>query len=154
MKIPRVEPVGESDDFHDSSLIDVALSPTLHELRVVLSTPNEEGVEELWLLTFRGLLRLEFETTGDGKARSAAPLEVYSVYTDPHSAEVKRWRLRWKPHDGTDIKHVVLASSFQRGWGDRQSLEGIQVICREVEVLPAPRDYRGGEFTRPRIDAD
>ena len=157
MRIPQILPPGEHDDFHDSSLIDVQLHPSLTELRVVLSTPNAQGREELWMITFGGLLRLEFETVGRGTGAAMTPVEIYSVYSDSRSDELLRWRARLAAlasgaRESPEVHHVVLASSFQRGWGERSGLEGIQIICRQFRIEPAPRDYRGSEYSRPRIE--
>lgn len=73
--------------------------------------------------------------------------------------ERHRWVERLKqlgepPHAVASVKHIVLASSTQRGWGARESLEGIQIVCRDVNVERAPRDYKGGEYSRPRIEGE
>jgi hypothetical protein len=156
-RTPRIPALGEGDDFHDSSLIDIQLHPSLTELRVVLSTPNESGQENLWMLVLAGVLRLEFETVGSGQVRPPAPVEIYSVYRDPESEEFSRWKDRLPSVSSTqreaeDVHHIVLASSFVRGWGKNVALEGIQVICRAFHVEPAPKDYRGSELSRPRIE--
>jgi hypothetical protein len=36
-----------------------------------------------------------------------------------------------------EVVHLVLASSSAARWGDREQLEGVQIICREVVVCPA-----------------
>jgi hypothetical protein len=160
MKTPRISTAPGEDDFHDSSLVDFQISPQLNEVRAVLSTPDAMGLEGLWMITFRGVMRLEYETVGDGELGGAGlPLEIYSVYHVPESKERGRWVQRLL-HMGVPrteaerVCHVVLASSFARGWGDREDLEGLQVICRDVVVERAPGDYRGSEFKRPRIEAD
>src|SRR5688572_10989842 len=88
---PQIRGPGEADDFHDSSLIAVHIAPSLQEIRVVLSTPDQHGVEKMWLLTFSGLLRFEFETLGNGRLSTNTPVEVYSVYEERESAEQTRW---------------------------------------------------------------
>jgi hypothetical protein len=158
--IPNIEPPGGNDAFHDSSLLDVQVSPQLDQMRIVLSTPNSSGVERLWMVTFIGVLRVEFETAGTGtRPVGGPPLEVYSVYEEADSDERTRWinRLRQlgePPHEADSVRHIVLASSIERGWGAREQLEGIQVVCRDVRVEPAPRDYTGGEYSRPRIEGE
>src|SRR5207249_4114128 len=88
--LPRIGPPGDEDYFHDSSLVDVQLDPSLSVLRVILSTPDQSGNEKLWMITLDGVLRLEFETSGKGDAPSVAPLEVYSVY-EQEGDERQRW---------------------------------------------------------------
>jgi hypothetical protein len=155
--MPQIALPGEHDDFHDSSLIDIQMHPSLMELRVVLSTPSQQRTEQLWMITFRGLLRFEFETVGGGRGVPLAPLEIYSVYRETDSSELRRWRARLvalspKEPEQPDVFHIVLASSFQRGWGEKSGLEGIQIICRQYYIESAPQDYRGSEYSRPRIE--
>lgn len=158
--VPRIDVVGGGDEFHDSSLVDIQVAPQLDQLRIILSTPDASGVERLWMMTFSGLLRLELETSGSGIRRiSSAPLEVYSVYEELESLERRRWvdRLRQLGEPSlvaSSVKHIVLASSTQRGWGGRDTLEGIEIVCRDVKVERAPGDYSGEEYSRPRIEGD
>ena len=157
-KVPAISLPGGSDDFHDSSLVDVQFTPRLDLMRVVLSTPAENGGQNLWQLTFSGVLRVEFEITGSGElSRSPIPVEVYSVYRDRGSDEERRWSDRLKDlgepvAPAPQVQHIVLASSHVRGWGAKSGLEGIQIICRDVRIDPAPPDYRGYEYSRPRIE--
>lgn len=154
---PRIGEAGEGSDFHDSSLIDFSYEPATSRLRVVLSTPDERGVESLWSIEMRGVLRIEMESVGEGsESEPALPPEIYDVYTSRSSQEFRRWLNRMKDlgessSQGDPVYHVVLASSFLRGWGENESLEGISVICREFSVQPASEQYRGKEFSRPRI---
>lgn len=148
-------------DFHDSSLIDFLISPHLDSVSVVLSTPDEHSIESLWLVECKGVVRLEYETVGDGISHNArVPLEIYDVYIDHSSDEQQRWKERLKLlGDGTAGKprrifHVVLASSFIRGWGKNEYLEGINIICRSVSVRRAPPKYNNFKYSRPKITAD
>lgn len=157
--IPRIRSAHEDQDFHDSSLIDLQISPQLNSIRAIVSTPDEHGIENLWMLTFSGVLRFEYETVGEGTESDAGPLEVYTIYNDLQSEERARWVTRLHDvgvprHEAERVWHVVLASSFARGWGRNRQLEGLQIVCRDVRVERAPADYRGAQFRRPRIEAD
>ena len=157
--IPRISGPNEDQDFHDSSLIDLQISPQLATIRVIVSTPDRSGTELLWVITCLGVLRFEYETVGEGDESEAAPLEIYAIYNDRNSEEYARWTARLRSMGAvrrTDeqVFHVVLASSFARGWGRNEGLEGLQIICRDIRVERAPADYRGHEFKRPRIEAD
>lgn len=73
---------------------------------------------------------------------------------DQDSDERQRWLKRLKALGVRgDVFHVVFASSFLRGWGEREHLEGIQILCRSVEVSSAPSEFRGREYHRPMISA-
>lgn len=158
--IPEIQGPGGGSDFHDSSLIDFSISPCLNMIKIVISTPNEFLIEKLWLIECKGVLRLEYETLGDGEdSGNVAPLEIYEIYSDKSSDEWQRWSNRLKSlgfsaSKATSIYHLVLASSFIRGWGDKEYIEGINIICRNVTIKPAPKSYRGLEYSRPRIDAN
>lgn len=160
MKTPGIGFPGEADDFHDSSLVDFQVTPHLDRARVILATPDESGVARLWQVTCSGVLHLQFETLGDGRFdEREVPLEIYSVYEDHESDERARWverllRLGVPKPEAEAVHHIVFASSFQRGWGRNEALEGIGIICRWVLVERAPQDYRGTEYLRPRIEAD
>lgn len=94
----------------------------MDEIRVILSTPDRTSTERLWTITFKGVLRLEYEAVGRGQnLATAAPVEIYSVYLDEHSEERRRWiqrleQLGKNPSEAGAVSHVVLASSFVRGW--------------------------------------
>jgi hypothetical protein len=129
----------------------------LDSIEVVLSTPDVCGVQRLWRLQFKGVLRFEFEITGDGSSsRPLVPIEIYDVYYSGKKVERQRWVKRLKAlglasHEAKQVRHVVLASSFARGWGTRQGLEGLSIICRQVKVQRAPTKYHRSGFTRPQI---
>lgn len=152
--IPRIGNVGETSDFHDSSLIAFQYLP-LHEVAIlVLSTPNEYDTQELWQIRLSGVLAIEFETLGDGQPQSGhVPPEIYDVYDDASGSAGERWKRRLHELGVRDFSvHVItFASSFLRGWGDKSDLEGIRVVCRNVNIERAPRVYHGQEFSRPRI---
>ena len=157
---PRILPANSrgTDDFHDSSLIDISINPSLNTITATLSTPDEHGFQRLWTVRFSGVLRFEYEIRGDGLEATDNPVEIYSIYSREEGAQWDRWRKRLQALGGGAIKdvklfHVVLASSFASGWGDNEDLEGISVVCREVIVEPAPDEYVGREFSRPSIPA-
>src|SRR6266700_1389626 len=125
MRKPSIGPPGVPSDFDDSSLVDFQVDPGLDCIRVVLSTPTNQGAQELWQLTFVGVLRLEFEITGSGTPSAhRIPAEVYAVYRDVGSDEERPWSARLSalgeaPDIASAVQHIVLASSHVRGWGDR-----------------------------------
>ena len=150
----------DSHDFHDSSLIDFMVSSHLDEVKIVVSTPDEHLSERLWLIEFKGVLSLEYETLGSGTGENYdIPLEIYDIYNDRSSKERSRWIKRLQllgvdAKDANNVLHIVLASSFMRGWGENEGIEGISIICREVTVMQAPNKYHGMEYARPRIEGD
>lgn len=149
----------DDHDFHDSSLIDFIVAHTLDRVSIVISTPDENGVEHLWRIEFDAVLRLEYESLGVRSMHNdEAPVEIYDIYNDYFSEERGRWtkRLRQLGESEDEAKrvfHIVLASSFIRGWGENEGLEGINIICRQVQVKPAPEEYKGMEYRRPRIQS-
>jgi hypothetical protein len=152
-KIPNLE--DETDDFHDSHLIDLIFNPSLDELDIVLSTPDEHLRQQLWQLSFHGLLRFEFEHIGDGAdAPRSHTVGIHSVYNDKKSEERERWverlvTLGVPPQDAASVKHIVMANSTIGGWGERQHLQGINIICRDVTIAKAPPRYIDTEIWRP-----
>lgn len=153
---PTIRPPGEDDDFHDSSLLAIHLHPSLEELHVVLSTPDADENERLWMIVFEGVLRFAFETSGNGRRPRDFPVEIYSVY-EKDGIERQRWvdrliTLGESFSTARSVRHIVLASSLIRGWGESAAIEGIQVVCRAVRIEPGPPDYKGFEFHRPRIE--
>jgi hypothetical protein len=156
--IPQISGPADGHDFHDSSLIDFWISPHLDVVEIVVSTPDEHSIERLWSIRCEGVLRLEYETLGDGSDLShAPPIEVYDIYNDEESRERARWIdklqiLGVPKSQAGKLYHLVLASSFLRGWGEREYLDGIHIICRKVTVEHAPSRYKGQEYSRPRIE--
>jgi len=125
-------------------------------LIIVVSTPDETDVQQLWQVTFTGLLRWELETVGSG-AGEMFPPEVYDIYHLEGSDEMKRWEQRLRfleegSRGSPKVLHIVLASSLFQGWGDREYLDGIHIICRGYEIAPAPAKYAHLKYTRPTID--
>ena len=159
MKIlPTLKGPHDSRDFHDSSLIHLSYDPVKDVLEIVLSTPDPFDQQNLWMVELHGILRMEFESLGDGEkvGTGRTPPEIYDVYDDQFCDEHRRWigRLNTLGIGIPENLHVVIfASSFLRGWGERQSLEGVLVVCRRVEIKPAAPEYSGQEFSRPRIPA-
>ena len=147
-------------DFHDSSLIDFIVAPTLDRIKIVVSTPDENAIEHLWLIELSGVLRLEYESLGTHSIESdEAPLQIYDIYYDYFSDERRRWIERFlllgeREEEAKRVFHIVLASSFVRGWGKHEHLEGINIICRQVQIRPAPERYKGMEYQRPRIESE
>ncbi len=84
---------------------------------------------------------INLESVGDGRSEGQpCAVEVYSIYSDPTSAHADRWRQRL--HDledaqPSDFVCIVLASSYVRGWGQHQDLEGILIVCREAALTKA-----------------
>jgi len=145
------------DDLHDSSLIDLIIKPDLTTVEFVLSAPTDEYSEKLVSFVCSGVLRFEFETTGSGISdNSGIPIEIYDVYNDKESEEFVRWenriKLTGKKYNESKLYCMVFASSFIRGWGKRDNLEGIIVICQDIEIKDATKKYRGSEYKRFRIE--
>jgi len=155
-RVPRIGRPGEVSDFHDSSLIAFQYLPGDETVVAVLSTPNEYDVQELWCIRLSGVLAVEFETVGDGEHQGVrVPPEIYDVYDDPADSAAERWRKRLQELGvrNASIHVITLASSFLRGWGSKCEIEGIRVVCRSMNVDLAPPEFRGQEFSRPRIEA-
>lgn len=134
-------------DFHDSSLIDFIVAPGLDRISVVISTPDENHVGHLWLIEFDEVLALEYESLGiRSMQKQEAPVEIYDIYNDYLSEERKRWVERFRVLGESEEKancvhHIVLASSSMRGWGEREKIEGINILCRNFQIRPAPAKY-------------
>lgn len=136
-KIPRIGLPGESDDFHDSRLLDVRYDPVEDVLSFTVLRPEYEHGSDVWIVELRGVLRFEFETVGSGLPReSKQPPEVYSIYQDTEGEEYERWHQRFKSLDERpdELFVVVFASSFLRGWGGNENLDGLRVVCRSIRV--------------------
>lgn len=146
-------------EFHDSSLIEFIVAPTLDRVSIVVSTPDENEVEQLWLIDFDEVLRLEYESLGIRSMQNyKAPIEIYDIYNDYFSEERNRWIKRFRllgesEDEAKRVFHIVLASSSVRGWGKHEGLEGINIICRQVQIKAAPDKYKGMEYRRHRIES-
>lgn len=155
-KIPEIKGPNDTSDFHDSSLIHLSFEPGRDTINVILSTPDEWDNQHLFMIVMTGVLRVEFETLGTGDIINDEIIhpEIYDVYSDRESDEYIRWTRRLKSlraHDPEQVYNIVLASSFLRGWGEREYLEGIQIICRRVEVKSVPKHYTDSTYFRPKI---
>ncbi len=144
-------------DFHDSSLLDVTVSPQLDAVEMVLCVPDEYGGCSNWLVRFVGVLRLEFEIT-DAGIPANLPVDIYEVYVDSDSCETARWKDRLAALGADDktiqsVSHVVLASSSVRGWGKNEHLAGITIICQGWTIRSAPRSFDKKCFRWPTIEA-
>ena len=159
MKSPTIKGP-DHHDFHDSSLIDFIVAPTLDSVKIVVSTPDENAIEHLWLIQLDSVLRLEYESMGIRSIQDDdAPLEIYDIYYDYFSHERTRWLERFlllgeREEEAKRVFHITLASSFFRGWGKHESLEGINIICRQVQIKPAPDEYKAMAYQRARIDSE
>jgi hypothetical protein len=84
-------------DFHDSSLIDFIVAPSLDRVTIVVSTPDENQVQWLWLIEFDGVLRLEYENPRIRSMESnEEPVEIYDIYNYHLSEERSRWIKRFR----------------------------------------------------------
>ena len=144
------------EDLHDSSLIEINITSDLTTIEIVLSVPFNEYSEKMIIFLCKGVLRFEFETTGDGEQDiTGIPIEIYDIYNDKNSKEYERWKDRIQLLNGDPVDPslycIIFASSFIRGWGKRDGLEGMNVICRGIELKDAPKKYLGREYKRHRI---
>ena len=157
MNVPEIRPLGEPCDFDDSSLLFLGYVPETETVRVVLSTPDEWDHERLWEIQLSGVLRMDLESVGDGGTQHPdSPPEIYSVYLDDKDSERARWVRRLREtgaREPEQVHCVMLASSYLRGWGERENLEGIRIVCRQWTIGPAPAEFSGREFQRPKIPA-
>ena len=152
--IPSIKALNQGNDFHDSSLIWFHYDPVQDIAIAIVSTPNEFSQERLWMISMEGVLAIEMETLGDGEQTDIlTPPEIYDIYDDTESLIAKRWNKRLETLLGKNIEvhSIVFASSFLRGWGQREDLEGFQVVCRRLHISYAPEEFKGKEFGRPRI---
>ena len=109
------------------------------------------------MVRFVGLLRFDLETLGIG-AGEKFPAEIYDIYIDKGSRESKKWKERLMAlgvdkKEAEKVAHIVLASSFFRGWGENETKEGIEIICRSWEIERAPSEYDNLKYIRPYIEA-
>lgn len=155
-KIPDIKGPKDTSDFHDSSLIHLSFDPCKDTINVILTTPDEWGNQQPFVIEMIGILRVEFETLGNGEINidEVPPPEIYDVYSDRENKEYIRWVKRLETlgvPNAEQIHNIILASSFLRGWGDREYLEGIQIICRRVEIKRAPKHYADIGYFRVQI---
>jgi hypothetical protein len=62
-KIPDLKERRKSP-FHDSSLIDIEINSILTKISVVVSTPEKDWSQRLWLIECTGVLRFEYQNLG------------------------------------------------------------------------------------------
>lgn len=153
-KTPRITDLETSHDFHDSSLISFEYDPINDCVKAILSTPNEWDELEAWQIIMEGILGFQMESLGDGNPnQNKIPPEVYDVYDHTKSPEITRCkeRLAVLEFKNATVHHIIFASSFLRGWGKNEKMDGMSVICRRVEVVPAPAEFLKAGILRPRI---
>lgn len=142
MNIPRIGPP-DCHDFHDSRLLAIEIGPQLDEISVVVQTrPEARYSHSVWDITFHGLLRFAMETIGAGTG-PACPLELNDIYVSLGSLQPERWKRRLVQlglleSEATEVKHVVLANAFFRGWGEFEGSEGLDIICLGFDISPGP----------------
>lgn len=157
-RIPHITGPKEGHDFHDSSLIEFSVNAHLDAISVVVSTPDKNQIARVWRIDCEGVLRLDYESLGTGSGSHRTPLEIYEIYNDIDSNERQRWTERLTllgvpPAEAKNVVHLVLASSFAAGWGEREDMEGISIVCRKVSVTSADTSYDHFAYSRPRIEA-
>lgn len=135
MKIEKLKDL-KNIDFHDSCLLNVDLSNLLNEITITVCEMYQGDYEHnKRKVTFSGVLRVEFEQTGIG-SHDSYPIEIYEIYQCVDSPE----RLRWEKHlkelgvINPTVFHIVLASSYYRGWGSKDYLEGINIVCTGYKI--------------------
>ncbi len=134
----KIEELKDSNGigFHDSGLLSIDLSNVLNEIRIVVCDLYKGDYEHNKReITFSGVLRLEFEQISVG-ARDSYPVEIYDIHECLDSPECLRWKERLEElgQDNPSVNHVILASSFYRGWGENERLEGISIICTDYTI--------------------
>ncbi|HFA49578.1 MAG TPA: hypothetical protein ENJ95_11245 [Bacteroidetes bacterium] len=119
--------------FHDSFLIKVSFNHDLSILEVVLECNFYK--HKFWKLIISGILRFEFESLGAG-VTLVEPVDIYEVSLLDSSEEKTRWDKRLKELEiNSTVYHLVLCSSHLRGLlNDKKEMEGIQIICRNIEI--------------------
>lgn len=150
---PTIRPVGQSSDFHDSSLIRFEYNPINDWALAVLSTPNKADQQEIRNVWMKGILEVRLQSMGSGETIApSTPPEIYDIYDDMKSICAQRWseRLVVLGLRNPSLHCIVFASSFLRSWADDDALEGMRIVCREFEIEPSDDPSRLG-FIRPRI---
>ena len=145
-----VKAISEEIDFHDSSLIEIAISGDLNTATLTVYAPF---AGRSYAIILEGVLRFEFETTGSGKTQF--PISLYDIYLVQED-EYQRWSRRLRVLESRDlvqndatwsadtvdmVHHVMFASSSVRGIGDREELEGISVVCRHLQIVDVSNRY-------------
>lgn len=143
-------------DFHDSSLLDFRILPQLDEVVAVLSTSSASDFRGVWSIRLTGVLRVEYEMLGMGVGEEF-PIGVYDVYALEEGNQVERWRDRLlllgaTADEARSVREVVFASSFYRGWGENEAIEGMSIVCRAVEVDRCLGDIAKRLYERPSIE--
>lgn len=137
MKKPTLRALFDNQHvFHDSLLTELSFNQDLTVLDVILECNFYQ--HKHWRLTFTGVLKFEFETTGAAFPHYL-PVDIYDVHVQKSSKELQRWKYRLEQLGiETEVFDVILCSSTLRGlFHDRKDLEGIQIICREIELNEA-----------------
>ena len=117
-------------DFHDSSLLSIDLKPTLDEIEVKLNIQDGRSV----VISFRKILSFFYETTGFGMPE-IFPVEIYEIYL-LREEKYSRWlnRLEELGSNEGSLYNIILASSYYQGWGENNSLEGLDIVCKELDI--------------------
>lgn len=150
--------------FHDSFIIDIRMTGSLEGLEIVFYCPSE-GSGRFVEVSFDAVVRLEFETRGNGESEKR-PCSVYDIAL-VDSDERQRWLQRMEllgtpDQDGcriesragyADVLHVIVYCHHNRGWGSREDLPGVSIICRGIRMrdVTADADARGWCRVNPAV---
>lgn len=149
-------------DCSDSSIRKFNLSDKLDSAEIVMFVPNaHNGTGGVFRITFNALLKFQFETVGIGEP------ETWIELIDAYLLEEEEWS-RWKERlrllntgdsfgnlpppsrFGNDqVFHVVLEAVLLRGIDRSMKLDGIEIVCRHIQIEDVTRDWDVSALGRP-----
>ncbi len=154
-------------EFHDSSLIDVTVSPKFDRLRIVIFSPSAKNKDinkkgKFYLLTFGELLRIEYESwrmKGGSKTPytellKPPPIDIEDIII-LFDEEQKRWeRILKAAGKPGRIYHVLVGSMLTKPLNeDFGCLDGISIICQYIDVSDVTDEWTDEyRFYPPIID--
>lgn len=146
MKKIKFRDICEDIDFHDSRLIEVALSDRLEKIEFIIYAPYDNGNSEsgnFFSIIMNRVVKFNFSTLWDGE-KQIDPIDIYEIKL-VEDEETEKWRNRVKliiKEYRTEFKenieaielHKIVFFSSSHQSPDKNEDEGITVICRDVKI--------------------
>lgn len=138
-------------ELHDAHILDVDFDCRFQNLRIVVHAPFNE-YDNFVEFAFEAVLRMEFETLLALTDDMDHPLEIMGLSRHngaTHHRFLNRILEVETPEESkaagfSEIFHVTLHTELvHRGFGPKEGLNGIHIVCRRISARPADKKWYG-----------
>ncbi len=135
----------ESGDFEDSLLIAVSFIDLLGGIQFVVRLSQNSAFAPIWAINCYEILGFHIDASTFRTRKSKTGILVNDIYTMSRSPELERWHnhletIGLSASSSRPIYHIVFDTPDYRPLED-ESVLGISIICKRIEVIPAELDY-------------